>query len=127
AGEAWLRRAVARDPDDLDAHRLLLAYLEAQGKEADVRDVSARLRRLQLDRARRDELLGEMEQDPRNPWPRYELGILLLRGGREEEGVRLLQAALAADPHHRPSHAALADYYDRAGRPDLAAPHRAAP
>jgi tetratricopeptide (TPR) repeat protein len=127
AAEAWLRRAVAAAPDDLDAHRLLLVYLEAQGKEADVRELTPRFHRLQVERARRDELLAEMQQAPRDPAPRCELGQLLLRSGREEEGVRLLLAALAVDPHHRPSHAALADYYERTGRPDLAGQHRAAP
>ena len=127
AAEGWLRRAVAAAPDDVEAHRLLLVYLEAQGKEADVREIGGRFRRLQVDRARRDELLAAVQQDPRDPSPRCALGLLLLRGGHEEEGVRQLLAALAVDPHHRPSHAALADYYERTGRPDLAAPHRAAP
>ncbi len=127
AAEGWLRRAVAAAPDDVEAYRLLLVYLEAQGKEADVRVIGARFRRLQVERARRDELLAEVQQDPRNPWLRCALGRLLVQSGHEEEGVRQLLAALAIDPRHRPSHAALADYYERTGRPDLAAPHRAAP
>jgi tetratricopeptide (TPR) repeat protein len=127
AAEAWLRRAVAADPDDVDARRLLLVYLEAQGKVADVREVRARLHRLQAERARRAELLAAVEQDPHDPGPHCDLGLFLLRTGHEEEGVGQLLASLAVDPHHRPSHAALADYYERTGRPDLAARHRAAP
>ena len=120
-------RAVARAPEDCEAHRLLLVYLQAQGKDAEAREVSSRLRRLQAEQARGPELLLEVKQNPHDPAPRYQLGLLLLRSGREEQGVRLLLAALTEDPRHQPSHVALAEYYEHAGRPDLAAQHRAAP
>ena len=48
---------------------------------------------------------------------------IFLRYG-EEEGRRWLLLNLQSHPNHRPSHRALADYYDRAGKPDLAAEHR---
>jgi tetratricopeptide (TPR) repeat protein len=54
AAEGWLRQAVARAPQEATAQRLLLTYLEAQGKDADARAVRADLGRLQQDPVRRD-------------------------------------------------------------------------
>ena len=55
-----------------------------------------------------------------DPAPRCETGTLLLRNGREQEGVRWLISALRNDPLYRPAHKALADHYERLGKRDLA-------
>ena len=50
--------------------------------------------------------------------------FLLFRQGEPEQGLRWLESALKEDPRHKASHRALADYYERAGKADLAARHR---
>jgi Tfp pilus assembly protein PilF len=50
--------------------------------------------------------------------------VLYLRNGQAKQGVDWLERALKLDAHHRPTHQALAEYYDKAGRPDRAAFHR---
>ena len=55
---------------------------------------------------------------------RFEAGSILLRVGEEEEGLRWLRSALRVDPTHRPTHRALADYYQRKGDKEQAEKHR---
>ena len=54
---------------------------------------------------------------------RLRIAQLFLRYG-EEEGLRWLLLNLQQHPNHRPSHLALADYYDKQGQPASAAEHR---
>jgi tetratricopeptide (TPR) repeat protein len=125
AAEVWLQRAVARGPYDRDAHRLLLVYLEAQGKTDAARQCRAALQQIEGDIARSAALMLQVMDTPHDAALRSEVGILLLRLGQEEEGLHWLTTALEEDPGHRPSHNALADYYERTGQPERAARHRA--
>jgi Tfp pilus assembly protein PilF len=50
--------------------------------------------------------------------------VICLGNGQAQEGLRWLSGALQIDPQHGPTHQALADYYEKAGEPDLAARHR---
>jgi Tfp pilus assembly protein PilF len=56
----------------------------------------------------------------------HECGVLSLRNGQEDQGVRLLTQALRKDPKHRPTHKALAEYYESKGDNAAAARHREA-
>ncbi len=47
--------------------------------------------------------------------PCHEAGVIALRIGRTQQGVNLLNDALRRKGDHRPTHAALADHYHRAG------------
>jgi len=64
-----------------------------------------------------------MEQ-PYDPALRYEAGMIFLQNGMTREGLHWLSTALDAYPAHRPTHEALAQYYEKAGQEDLAAYHR---
>ena len=68
----------------------------------------------------------QLSDAPRDPALHCRLGVLLLRLGRDEAGENRLLAAVQYDPGYRPAHQALADYYERTRRPDLAARHRRA-
>jgi tetratricopeptide (TPR) repeat protein len=114
--EQWLRTAVARAPYDRDAVSALHVCLEARGKAAEDRDCVARLRRLDADEERKSTLLSRVLASPHDPAFRYDLGMLLLRTGQEEEGVSWLQSALREDPGHQPARAALEEYGRRAGQ-----------
>jgi tetratricopeptide (TPR) repeat protein len=122
--EDWLRRALAASPHDREVNYTLYQCLEQQGKEAEARECLARLQKIEADLDRLAELTKQIPTDPRNADLRCEAGRIFLKNGQEEEGLRWLESALHEDPGHRPTHAALAEYYETHGRPDLAALHR---
>lgn len=80
--------------------------------------------------------LGELEKavlafdralalDPGLPEAAINLSIVLGRLDREEEAVNVLERALSSAPHSRSLRTALADHYEKTGRPDLAERERA--
>ena len=57
-----------------------------------------------------------MEQASTNPAPAYELGKLNLELGNDDVALYWLnKVALVRDPNHKPTHALLADYYEKKG------------
>jgi Tfp pilus assembly protein PilF len=121
--EAWLRKAVGRAPHDREAHYNLQQALVRQGKDADADAEGKEVARLDAVLRRLDEVCRTAAARPDDAGLRCEGGLLFLNNGEEAEGVRWLEQAVRLDPSLREAHRALADYYDRAGRPDLAAPH----
>jgi tetratricopeptide (TPR) repeat protein len=71
-----------------------------------------------------DGLMDKIKRDGNDLAARYELGTLLLERRSREEGAGWLQSILMYEPDHRAAHAALADYFERAGEPKLARMHR---
>jgi predicted Zn-dependent protease len=124
--ERWLRRALAQAPFDRDINYNLVQCLLNQGKAEEARTQQARLDRISADFQRAAEVTRMVAGSPKDPALRYEAGVILLRNGQEQEGVRWLLTALQVDPGHRPTHAALADFYERRGQPLEAARHRGA-
>jgi predicted Zn-dependent protease len=122
--ERWLRRAAELAPHERDNLYSLAQCLNRAGKKEEAQQWLARLKQLEDDWERIKVLTQEYSKAPRDPALRYEGGIILLRNGLEQEGLHWLASALQADPKHRPTHQALADYYARTGKADLAAHHR---
>jgi tetratricopeptide (TPR) repeat protein len=143
----WLHKAIAEAPRDRVAYSTLLNCLHqldqtkeerkntakalkqgsgdtARAKEE--RDCRETLDRLDADLKRIGKLTLIALKDPYNVEVRYELGVLFLRNDEEAEGVRWLGLALEQDPGHAGAHRALAEHFEKKGRPDLAAPHRRA-
>lgn len=120
----WLRQAVTLAPTDREALYNLSRCLQQMGRDAEARDYQARFQRADADLKRLSQLTKEVLRQPHDPCLRCEAGILFLRNGEEQEGVRWLNLALREDPHFGPAHQALADYYQRSGQPELAARHR---
>jgi tetratricopeptide (TPR) repeat protein len=121
--EDLLRRALALAPFDRMALYNLCQCMRLSGHDAEVREYQARLDRLDTDLKRLGQLTKDALKDPRDPVPRYEAGLIFLRSGEEQEGVRWLNMALHEAPGYRPAHRALADYYQRTGQSELAARH----
>src|SRR5439155_4016673 len=96
-----------------DAWLLLNQFLEAQGEHEKAAESLTRLNQLQADLRRATQLTEELRTAPDDASRHCELGIIFLRLGREEQGLRALVTALRYDPHNERASAARADYYKR--------------
>jgi tetratricopeptide (TPR) repeat protein len=123
--ERWLRKALRLQPSDHQAGYLSYLCLTRLGKGAEARKQLARLRQITEDTRRLEKALrGIGTKSSDDPQARCEIGVLCLRLGRVKEGLLWLRDALQADPRHRPTHRALAEYYHKSGKKELAAKHR---
>src|SRR5262249_47362333 len=102
----------------------LCVCLNQLGKTEEAKECQARVQRIEAERKRLEKLDRESQEDLSNPAPLHEMGVLLLRNGQESRGLRCLEAALLRDRDFKPAHQALADYYERIGKKDLAQEHR---
>ncbi len=123
--EEYLRRAVVALPNDYQTRWSYAESLRQQGKTAEARAQIVKAEELR-DRLER---LGELRsrklaEQPLDPTLHYEMGVLLVRTGHLDVGERWFVSALSLDPDHKPSHAALADVYDRMGDKPRADEHR---
>ncbi|MDB5312471.1 MAG: tetratricopeptide repeat protein [Gemmataceae bacterium] len=125
AAERLLREANRRAP----ANRMLLYSLQMclsrRGKAAEAAELANTLKTLDADTRRMGEIVAAVGGKPTDPGLRSEGGIIFLRNGLPDDGLRWLGLALELDPDHRPAHQALAEHFEKTGRPNLAAPHRA--
>ena len=124
AAELWLRKAVAKSPYDRDTLYNLYQCLLQRGKEAEAKECLEKVEKIAADRQRLAELTQKITASPKDPALRYEAGLICLRNGQQQEGVRWLLSALVEDWEHRPTHQALAEYYQGIGQTDKAAYHR---
>jgi predicted Zn-dependent protease len=123
--ERLLRAAAAQDSGDFQLHYRLYQCLVQNGKTDEAQEERARLRQLEADLRRINEIMTrQMQQTPHDAALHYEVGTLTLRSGTPKEAVRWFQSALKEDPDYAPAHKALADYYQRIGRAGEAARHR---
>jgi Flp pilus assembly protein TadD len=120
----WLRRAVALAPTDREALYNFVQCLQQSGQDAEAREYQARFQRADADLKRLGQLTKAVLRQPHDPALRCEVAALFLRNGQEQEGVRWLHLALSEAPDYGPAHQALADYYQQAGKLELAAHHR---
>ena len=123
--EDWLRRAVQALPRNYQASFALADALEKEGKGDE-----AKAQRERADQMKdRDERFTElttrqMNVRPRDPALHCEVGRLFLERGNRPAGERWLLSALQLDPHYRPAHEALAQFYQEQGDEEKAAQHR---
>jgi Flp pilus assembly protein TadD len=122
----FLRRAAEIDRSEVDILYSLFLCLQQTGPPEAAREAEARWKQTDADLKRVSEVSRLISASPRNADLRREMGELFLRNGRDADGLRWLESALRENPDHAPTHAALAAYYTRVGRPDLASRHRAA-
>ncbi len=121
----FLRRAADRPQAEVDLLYTIFLCTKQAGTPAEAQAAEERWRRSDADSKRVAELAKAISKAPQNPDLRHEMGELFLRYGRDTDGVRWLESALRVRPDHAPTHRALAAYYERTGRPDLAREHAA--
>jgi tetratricopeptide (TPR) repeat protein len=122
--ENLLRRAVAVDPHEPDTVYAFYLCLQKRGKDAEAVEWSVRLDQIRADLRRVAALNEQILRSPSDPALRHAIGVIFLSHDQEKEGLRWLASALQLDPRHRPTHQALADYFERQGKKDLADYHR---
>lgn len=123
--EQWFRKAARALPHDYSTQFALYQNLRQQGKEEQARAQQKYVEDLK----ERVERLGYISSSklpvrPHDPDLHHEVGMLYLSLGQEEVGTVWLHTALHKDPAHGPAHAALADFYARAGDAERASYHR---
>jgi tetratricopeptide (TPR) repeat protein len=123
AAETWLRRSLAEAPHDRQTVYNLIQCLEKLGKTEEADAWRTKLKGIDADMRRLAAVTKAVLKAPNDPALRTEAGVLFLRNGEEEEGVRWLQMALKLDPSYWPAHRALADYFREHGQPALADQH----
>jgi tetratricopeptide (TPR) repeat protein len=125
AAECWVRQSLNLRPSDsdgpsfkaivkrCDAWLLLNQFQEAQGQLEKAAESLTRLNQLQADLRRATQLTEELQSAPDAAARHCELGIIFLRLGRDEQGLRALATALRYDPRNERARAARDDYYRR--------------
>jgi tetratricopeptide (TPR) repeat protein len=113
--EPWLRRAVQGRPYDRHISYTLYCCLLELGRTTDAESIKARVTQMDADLRRLDQLSQEIIKRPNDANLRCEGGLLFLRNGEQDVGLRWLQMALRLDPRCEPARAALA----AASRPSL--------
>jgi tetratricopeptide (TPR) repeat protein len=124
-GETYLRRAYSLAPPDLQLLVRLTDCLRLVGKQEEARTFREQMTRLKADIQRAGQL-GDLirDQNSNDPAPRYELACILLRTGKEKDALHWFQTALEKAPNHRPTHEALAAFFEKVGATEQAAQHR---
>jgi Flp pilus assembly protein TadD len=122
--ERLLRRAIELAPSDHEVHYQLGLCLERTGKTEEAREHFERFKQVEADLVHLDRLLKAVVNNPRDPAPRREAGMICLRNGQPAEGLRWLQGAVEIAPNDKATHAALADYYMGQGDLKMSNYHR---
>jgi tetratricopeptide (TPR) repeat protein len=123
AAERWLRRSLSLAPFEREPLYYLYRSLEAQKRPKEAQELLPLIERIDADRAQLVELRKAIMDYPHDAKLRCKMGEILMRNGQDQEGRRWLVSALKEDPHHCPTHAALASYYRKAGDTQRAAYH----
>lgn len=109
--ERWLGQAVALRPADRQALYALSRCARQLGRPDDARQYQERVDRIDADVKRLTELSREIVKTPRAARQRCEAGVICLRLGKEEAGLRWLTSAVQDDPGLVAANEALADHY----------------
>jgi tetratricopeptide (TPR) repeat protein len=119
-----LRRAFDLDPRKYRIGFALFNELHEQGRHPEARGVWEKIERRKHDGERLEEIVIQLSKDDRNVALRHELGVLSLRNDAEATALRWFASVLQIDPGYEPTHAALAEYYQRKGDSAGAEYHR---
>jgi tetratricopeptide (TPR) repeat protein len=111
--ERWLRRAARVAPFERETLYTLSRCLTVNGHTREAEECRDRIRRIDEDRKRLDELRTAIMTAPHDASLRCEMGIILLRNGQDKEGVRWLESALREHPGCSAARQALEDHSRR--------------
>jgi tetratricopeptide (TPR) repeat protein len=124
--ERWLRRALDADPHDPKACYSLAQALRQLDRPKEADEYLSKSEQIDRDNQKLKEIVAKLGRRPGDTDLYCQAGLICLRNGQEQEGLRWLRGALQVDPRYGPAHRALADYYQSKGDHELARQHRAA-
>jgi predicted Zn-dependent protease len=124
AAERFLRRAVEIEPHSRQSLNYLVQALAQQGNAHEAEEFRSRLKKTEDEMKRMEEIFKSISAAPNDVRLRREAAVICLRNGQDAEALRWLTGALQIDPSYAPARETLAEYYERAGQPDLAARER---
>jgi tetratricopeptide (TPR) repeat protein len=122
--EEKLSRAAALAPWHREALRLWQRCLDSESKSILAQKCQVQLHALEDSDRQAGQLSLRFRKSGQDVSVRFDVAMWALHNGREAEGARWLFANLLIDPQHGPTHAALADYFERLGQPRRSADHR---
>ncbi len=111
--EEWLRKAVRANPHDRRIAYSLSQCLLALGRKDEAEKVNARVAEIDADLRRLDQVRRAVMERPHDAALRCEGGLLFLRNGERQEGIRWLRLALRLDPNCLAARDALANVEER--------------
>src|SRR5262249_22276099 len=115
--EAWLRKALAGDPNSYVVRFKLVQCLLRNGQDEEGRRLEHESKQVLEDLGRYDQIVPRaLLASPHSASLLCELGQVLMRLGRREEGARWLERALQEDPQYEPALQALAEYQKKGQR-----------
>src|SRR5262249_13103636 len=120
----WLKKAETVAPDEGDILIALDQAYRQAGRPDEARPYQKRLEKARQQGRRLEELQQQILRRPADVGPRCAAGGPARRPGRLPEARGWLTGALALDPDRRPTHEALAEYYEKAGDARRAEYHR---
>jgi tetratricopeptide (TPR) repeat protein len=123
--EQRLRQALALDASDTEARFALVTALQLQKRDAEAAAALAEYDKQKDLLERANTLLqAEARRGSRDPQSAFDIGSLLLSIRHDRQALYWMDEALNRDPAHRPTHQALAEYFERQGDQGRAAFHR---
>jgi tetratricopeptide (TPR) repeat protein len=109
--EVLLRKAIEKDPANLEAHWQLYLCLLQQGRKTEAAAQQERHAKVEADKVRMAQIVGqELTKTPYDPNLHYEMAIIYLRYGKIEKGIYWLQKTLRLDPNHQQARQAYAEH-----------------
>jgi tetratricopeptide (TPR) repeat protein len=126
-----LQKAFEANPRAISVRQALGRALAGAGKRDEAQVHLKYVEQAQTALAQAEKLVDYVSRHPQDAQKRYEIGKIYLEYAIPERGITWLQSAVNCDPHHRPSHTALAEYYEQHAQDnpafaDAARQHRAA-
>jgi tetratricopeptide (TPR) repeat protein len=125
--EALLRRAIASDRFDNDSYFAMSLCLRRQGRSEEAKSYLEKSEQMKEWFNQLSDLTSKMASAPQDADLRFKAGQIIYAMGLEEEGVKWHLSALRENAEHEPTRRALAEHYEKSGRPDLAAGYRKPP
>ncbi len=123
--EPFLARADRVAPWHRDGQQLYLIVLKELGRSDAASQCEVRIAKLKAEDGISGPLKLRARNSPGDTDVRWDLCQWSMANGDREEGLTWLTEILRSAPQHAAAHAALAEYFDRAGQPRRAALHRA--
>ncbi len=125
-GERLARRAIDSNRAAVDAYLILALCLDAQGRADEARQQRRRWQGLDAAQYHLGLIMPQLGRFPNDARLHHEAGSSFLLLGNQQMAIEALGQALRIDPHHRPTHRLLAEYYTTIGDRERAKGHQRA-